>query len=231
MKAPIRQMSFGILVMFLHSCAHESAPAEGPRAQRSESFGFSDRCVKRPSASLVAPERAEHDAGVQWIPAARDRWTQALVGYHGVVSPLNVVRLGDERMDFGKYLVSMHERIHPFFSDRYLEALTDQPAGDPRNDMTLTTLVEIVIARDGSISQLGVVCPSGNEDFDIGVLDSISWAVPFAPPAPTTLSSDGKLYLRWWFGRNPVLACAVFYARPFKLVLDATDDAGVASPR
>jgi hypothetical protein len=153
------------------------------------------------------------------------------VGYRGVVSHLNAVPLGNDREHFGKYLVALHERIHPFFSDRYLTSLSDQPAADSRNDMTLTTLVELVIASDGSISQLGVICSSGNEDFDIGVLDSISWALPFPPPAPATLSNDGKLYLRWWFGRNPVLGCAAIYARPFKLGMDATGNAGVASPR
>lgn len=187
--------------------------------------------MNRPSTNLKAPVAAAHDAGIQWISSPRDHWTKALAANHGVVSHSTRVPLGDERLDFGKYLIAMHNKIHPFFSDGYVVSLTGQPAGDPRNDMTLTTLVEVVIARDGTISQLGVVCSSGNEDFDIGVLDSISRAAPFAPPAPATLSNDEKLYFRWWLARNPVLGCAAIYAYPFKLLIDATSDAGVASPQ
>jgi hypothetical protein len=199
-------MSFGLLVTLLHACARESVPAEGPGAQRSESFGFSDRCVKRPSTSVARPVAVAHDAGVQWIASPRDRWTKALVGYRGVVSHFSAVPLGNDREDFGKCLVAMHERIHPFFSDRYLTSLIDQPAGDPRNDMSLTTLVEIVIARDGSISQ--------------------SRLLP-RRRYPTMGSSTSV-------GGSVVILCLdvpAIYARPFKLGMDATSDAGVASPR
>ena len=243
-----RPMSVAFLAVLLHACGREAAQGDGafphalpaetapqgpgaPGAPRPGSLAIGDPCVNRPSVNQTASIAAAPDGGLQWIPSPRERWTNAMIGYPPVVTDANQLPLGGDRRNFGMYMVAMHNRIHPVFSDRYVAWLKTLPPTDSRNDMDLTTLVEMVIDRDGSISQLGVICSSGNENFDIGVLDSIAQAVPFGSPAPGTLSSDGKLYLRWWFARNPVLGCSTMSARPYRLVIGAASDAGAATRR
>ena len=231
MKSTIRRTSFAILVALLHGCAYDGAPrGDAAVAQRSDPVGFSDSCQNRPSTSIAPPAATVPGAGLQWIPSSRDRWTIALVGYQGIAERSTRVRFSD-RKELAHCLISMHNRIHPRFSERYFASLSAQPASDPRNDMTLATLAEIVIARDGSISQMGVICSSGNEDFDIGVLDSISRAAPFEPPPQDTRSSDDKFYVRWWFHRDPTFGCALLRVRPYKLVIDAGSGAGGGGAR
>src|SRR5689334_13566717 len=233
----------GLLTALLGGCAHESGSGDGalsnrlatetsedegarPRARRPDSFGINGDCAIRPSTTQPVPAPAEEDGGARWTPSTREHWTNALAGYHGAVTALNQVAIGRERGVFVNYLVGVHNKIHPIFTDSYLEWLTSLPPADPRNDLSRTTLVELVIEQDGTISNLGVVCSSGNEDFDIGVLDAVTQAAPFGTPARVTLSSDDKLYVRWWFSRHPVMGCSTINARAFRLALDAPPDAG-----
>jgi hypothetical protein len=243
-----RPVSVGLLAVLLHACGRMAAQgddafphslraepthqgADAPSAGRPGSLAFRDPCVDRPSTNLTAPIAAAPDGGIGWMPSPRERWTNAMIGYQSVVRGVNQRPLGRDRKDFGMYMVTMHNRIHPVFSDRYVEWLTTLPPTDSLNDMGLTTLVEMAINHDGSISQLGVVCSSGNEDFDIGVLDSIAQAGPFRSPPTVTLSNDGKFYVRWWFARDAVQGCSTINARPYMLVLGVVSDAGVAAGR
>jgi TonB family protein len=107
------------------------------------------------------------------------------------------------------YLVAMHERIHPVFSDAFLEWLDTFPTSDPLNNPQLGTVVEIVLTTEGRLVGLGVVRSSGIRSFDVGVLDSIDGAQPFGSPPDRLVSPDGRVYMRWEFRRDPTLACAV----------------------
>ena len=139
-----------------------------------------------------------------------------LQGYTQRVKLGNQRRLGPARHDYGVYLVEMHNRIHPIFSEEFLGWLATLPSSDPRNDHTLVVRLEIVISgTDGRIVRMGVVRPSGMSSFDIAALDAVEQAGPFRTPPLDALSSDGNLYVHWEFHRDPVYACSTVNARPF----------------
>src|SRR5262249_24614672 len=129
--------------------------------------------ASRPSTTQAPPALAAEEGGTSWTPSSRERWKTVLAGYQGAVTGSNQVAIGRERGAFVNYLDGVHNKIHPIFTDTYLEWLSNLPPADPRNDMSLTALVELAIEQDGTISNVGVICSSGNEDFDIGVLDAV----------------------------------------------------------
>jgi TonB family protein len=152
-----------------------------------------------------------------WKPSREDRWRSALDHYASRVTPGNFTALGmDRAVPFARYLNAMHARIHPFFGDWFLESLEARDGG-ASDDRNLVTRIELIVAPDGTIKQMGVVRSSGQRAFDIAVLDSVDRARPF-PAAPGELRSpDGNVYLHWEFHRDPKFACSTMGARPFIL--------------
>jgi TonB family protein len=89
--------------------------------------------------------------------------------------------------------------------------------GDPLGDSRLVVRVELAIAPDGSIAQMGVVTPSGVPAFDASGLEAFSRAAPL-PPTPTEIrSADGNVWIHWQLRRDEVWACSLRLARPFLL--------------
>jgi hypothetical protein len=82
----------------------------------------------------------------------------------GQQAPLNGARVA-----FATYVVAMHNRIHPTFTDDFLSSLPSLPKGDPLAG--LTTRLEIVLDKEtGRITRMGVIKTSGSTSFDVGAL-------------------------------------------------------------
>ena len=118
---------------------------------------------------------------------------------------------------FASYLNGMHNRIHPIFADSFLDSLDSVPQSHPLNDQHLVTRLEIVLTKDGSLKEMGVVRTSGITAFDIAALDSVERAQPFGPAPDVIVSPDGNVYFHWEFHRDEVYACSTIGARPFIL--------------
>lgn len=162
----------------------------------------------------ATPDRKAH---LPFIASNFARWRTALRGYVTAVRPGNQKPLDAVRVPFATYLNGMHSRIHPIFAESILESLDALPANHPLNDQNLAVVLEIVLAADGSVKQLGVVRTSGLTAFDIAALDSIDRAQPFGPVPSAIQSADGNVYVQWKLQRNEVYACSTMEARPFLL--------------
>jgi len=103
---------------------------------------------------------------------------------------------------------SIHNRVHPFFSDAFLTALGSLPCDHPLNQPHLLTRVEIVIAKDGHIRRMGVARGSGVALFDVAALEAIDRAQPFPPVPSEIVSWDGAVHIGWEFHRDEVFACS-----------------------
>lgn len=121
------------------------------------------------------------------------------------------------RLPFAKFVVGMHHRMHPLFSDGYLDSLDSAPPHDPRNRKDLVTRLEIHVAASGELDRVLVVQSSGVRDFDAAALDAVTRAAPFDEPPRELLSWNKKVYLHWEFHRNQVVGCSPINSRPFIL--------------
>jgi hypothetical protein len=139
------------------------------------------------------------------------RWRASIEGYSPAVRPGNQVALGGAIRPFALYLSQMHRRIHPYFAERFLTSFA--PASPP----DLVVRLEIVLAPTGAIARLGVVKSSGVTAFDIGALESVACASPYAEPDPVMRSPDGNVYVWWELHSDPVLSCSTINVRPFLL--------------
>jgi TonB family protein len=177
--------------------------------------------AKAPAAAAAAPEaRDTPDAGdpkTPWSASPTERWIDALDRYSPSAKPGNQTALNTSAAPFTAYLRGMHERIHPLYAEAFLPTLHTLPKNHPMNDTKLFTRVEIVLDRTGRVRTMGVVRKSGVTAFDIGALDAIDRASPFAPPPPTILSTDGNVYVNWAFFRDDEKACSLYESRPFLL--------------
>jgi TonB family protein len=222
------------LLLTLVACAPDPArpvalPFE-PAFPPAPSIAFSETPLT--ATDTPAPTAVDGDAGPapvtwgatpdprpvrSWKPSREDRWRSALDHYASSVTPGNFTALGmDRAVPFARYLNAMHARIHPFFGDWFLESLEAQDGG-ASDDMNLVTRIEVMVAPDGTIKQMGVVRSSGQRAFDIAVLDSVDRASPFLAPPGEIRSPDGNVYLHWEFHRDPKFACSTMGARPFIL--------------
>jgi TonB family protein len=159
--------------------------------------------------------RTEHRGS--WAASGLERWRSAIENYVANVRPGNQTALNTAAVPFASYLNAMHNRIHPFFADAFLQSLSSLPAGHPMNDMQLMTTLEIVLTREGHLRKMGVVKSSGITAFDIAALDAVDRAQPFGRAPGAIISPDGNVYLHWQFHRDEGLACSTFGARPFLL--------------
>jgi TonB family protein len=142
----------------------------------------------------------------------------ALELYEPVVTGDNFTPLGVAREPFAKYLVAIHNRIHPVFAEKQLDVLSRLPKDDRLNDMTLSTDLEIVLAKDtGKIVRLGVTKSSGVAAYDSAVLATVQRAAPFGEAPDIIASPDGNVYVHWEFHRDPMDACTTRNARPYLL--------------
>ena len=153
-----------------------------------------------------------------WRTAGLERWRSAIENYVASVQPGNQTRLNTAHAPFADYLNRVHNRLHPIFAHGFLPTLDDLPSDHPMNRPDTKTDVEIVLSRDeGKLVRIGVTRASGSTMFDVSALQSIEQAAPFGAAPAEIVSPDGNVYLHWEFHRDPVYACATYFARPYIL--------------
>jgi hypothetical protein len=178
---------------------------------------------------------ANHKERIAWVPSDPDRWREATEGYVSPFTSSGQRTLRDHFVSLACYVTVVHNRIHPFFAEGFLSALSGLPYDDPLNEMKLFARVDIIIGDGGQIVLMGIRQSSGRKEFDIGVLDSIDRAAPFGNPPEDIKSGDGNVYFTWEFHRDPVYACSTMNARPFLFAtaprLRPAADAGLDAAR
>jgi TonB family protein len=170
----------------------------------------------RPLTPAIKSGKAKPDHG-SWPPSNPSRWRGAIENYVSVVKPGNQVPLGALVVPFASYVNGMHKRLHPVFSDWFLDSLDSLPESDAMNDPHLVAQLEIVLTQEGRLKQIGIVKTSGVYAFDIAALDSVDRAQTFGPAPPEIVSPDGNVYARWEFHRDEVFGCSPMGSRPFVL--------------
>jgi TonB family protein len=116
----------------------------------------------------------------------------------------------DQRRAFAAWLGPAHQRIHAEFADVFLRSLDGLPPSHPLSRLDLATVLEIVVdGASGRLVKVGVVRTSGVTAFDVGALDAVEKAAPFAPADAAMRSADGNVYVTWTFHRDFVLSCSL----------------------
>jgi hypothetical protein len=138
-------------------------------------------------------------------------------GYTPSVKLGNTTALNAARVPFATYLVAMHNRIHPIFTDQFIASLASLPAGHPLNGALATSLEIVIDGATGKIVRMGVTKPSGVTSFDVSALEAVSRAAPFGRAPGSIASPDGNVYVNWELHRDPVEACTTRNARPYLL--------------
>jgi TonB family protein len=151
-----------------------------------------------------------------WKSSDFSKWKSAIENYVAAVQPGNQTSLNAARSPFANYIHAMHLRIHALFADSFLDSLESLPPTHPMSNPKMFTRLEIVLNKEGGVSKLGIVKPSGVTAFDIAALDAVQRASPFGPVPSAIVSPDGKVYLHWEFHRDET-ACTTAHARPFIL--------------
>jgi len=62
-----------------------------------------------------------------------------------------------------------------------------------------TTILSVLINRDGSLSSSKMVSSSGQALFDYEALQAVKTSAPFEPPPPELIGKDGKFAIRFSF--------------------------------
>ncbi len=153
-----------------------------------------------------------------WRTMGLERWRSAIENYVASVQPGNQTQLNTARVPFAGYLNRIHLRLHEVFAFGFLPSLSALPSDHPLNRRDLKTHLEIVLSReDGRVVRMGVTRASGATAFDVGALESVQRASPYGAPPREIVSPDGNVYLHWEFHRDPIYACATYFARPYIL--------------
>lgn len=179
-------------------------------------------------AEELARQRAAYAAQRKSVAAGSSRgkrWRRfraAIENYAMKVKPGEQTALNAAASPFAAYIAAIHRRIHVEYALKFIQTLA--VLGGPFDDRTLRTKLEIVINRDGTLHQVGVVETSGLVTFDFGAFDAVMRAGPFARPPAQILSSDDKVYVHWGFYRN-ARACGTFNSSPF--ILKRSEDSPV----
>lgn len=116
------------------------------------------------------------------------------------------------------YIARIHRYIHANWAMRFLPSLQSTYSNaHPLNDMSLSTVVEIVIdAQTGQVLETGRVTPSGNTLFDGEALITAREIGVHPEPPASIVSPDGKIYIHWTFWRDQ-RQCGSFGVRIYRL--------------
>jgi TonB family protein len=128
----------------------------------------------------------------------------------------NQTALRAAQSPFAAYLSHVHQKIHRYWADGFLVDLLALGDQHPLNDPNLRTDLEIVIAPDGQVAEVGVVRSSGQLAFDAAAVDSAYRSGPHPSPPDVIKSGDGRVYFHWGFYRN-ARQCGTFNATPYLL--------------
>ncbi|MCB9557288.1 MAG: TonB family protein [Deltaproteobacteria bacterium] len=197
-----------------------SADGELPQAQRRQV----ERALDHQSHDRIYRETAARDRDrARRLPSVksprRAKWERvraALENFVPEVQPGNQTALGTRANPFAVYIARMHRRIHQLWGFGFLVDLDGKADANPLNDMSLWTMVEVVVGPDGQVKKATVVKPSGVLTFDAAALDVVFSAAPFGRPPPVIHSRDGNVYLHWRFHRNH-RQCGTFGVDPYIL--------------
>jgi TonB family protein len=169
---------------------------ESPQANSEPEVSSLSTSPQWPSgeSTTACEAKNEDEAGPpSSVESDAPKWRSAIENYVVVVKAGHQSPLNGAKVAFARYINEVHERIHPVFSS-FLASLDAMAPSDPINDLRLVARLEIVISRDGRIIQMGVVRSSGITAFDIGALDSVDRAQPFAAPPGAILSAELRLF-------------------------------------
>jgi TonB family protein len=96
----------------------------------------------------------------------------------------------------------MHRSIHKLWGFGALEDWDELPGSSPLNDSKLSTTLEMVLNRDGTVDKVAVVRASGYLPFDAAAIDVAFNAGPYPDPPRAIRSPNGKIYVHWQFHRD-----------------------------
>ena len=172
--------------------------------------------LARERAADGAARRAAHRG--RWEKNKFDKWRPAIENYEPVVTLDNQTSLNAARSPFATYIHSIHNRIHPIFAEEYLDFWNSRSKADKLNDMTLVTILELVLDKNtGKIVKMGVTKTSGITEYDLTALSAVDRAGPFGKAPDIIASPDDNVYLHWEFHRDPFDACTTRNAFPYLL--------------
>ncbi len=167
--------------------------------------------------------RQEQEIGRQRASNQQGRYTKrlgaiqsALENFIPEVQTGNQTALKTRAAPFAVYIARMHRKIHPLWGFGFLDDMDEKSSSHPLNDFSLRTVLEVVIASDGSVDKVTVTKNSGRLEFDVAAIDAVQSAGPYEAPPSAILSPNGKAYIHWGFYRN-YRQCGTFNANPFIL--------------
>jgi TonB family protein len=126
----------------------------------------------------------------------------ALENFLPEVRPGNQTALNTRAAPFAEFIARMHRNIHALWGFGVLEEWDELPRSSPLNNDTLLTMLEIVLARDGTIDKVSVVQASGYVAYDAAAVDVVYSAGPYPDPPSVIRSANGKIYIHWRFFRD-----------------------------
>jgi TonB family protein len=132
--------------------------------------------------------------------AARVR--AALENFIPEVKPGNQTSLNTRAAPFAAYIAKMHRSIHKLWGFGALDDWDELPSSSPLNNYQLSTTLEMVMNRDGTVDKVTVVRASGYLPFDAAAIDVAFNAGPYPDPPRAIRSANGKIYVHWQFHRD-----------------------------
>src|SRR5262249_13532054 len=132
--------------------------------------------------------------------AARVR--AALENFIPEVKPGNQTALNTRAAPFAAYIAKMHRSIHKLWGFGALEDWDELSSSSPLNNPNLSTTLEMVLNRDGTLDKVTVVRASGYLPFDAAAIDTAFNAGPYPDPPKAIRSANGKIYVHWQFHRD-----------------------------
>src|SRR5262245_53945795 len=118
------------------------------------------------------------------------------------VRPGNQTALNTRAAPFAAYIAKMHRSIHKLWGFGALEDWDELTGGSPLNDPKLSTTLEMVLNRDGTVDKVTIVRASGYLPFDASAIDVAFNAGPYPDPPRAIRSANGKIYVHWQFHRD-----------------------------
>src|SRR5262249_2723088 len=132
--------------------------------------------------------------------AARVR--AALENFIPEVKPGNQPALNTRAAPFAAYIAKMHRSIHKLWGFGALEDWDELSSSSPLNNPNLSTTLEMVLNRDGTLDKVTVVRASGYLPFDAAAIDTAYNAGPYPDPPRAIRSANGKIYVHWQSHRD-----------------------------
>jgi hypothetical protein len=181
---------------------------------------------RQPDGALDPSSRAVRvtDGGLAGPPVDSEGWLTAVTNYQPRVPCGTQMSRAKSRIDFAVYVNNMHNRVHPIFADVFLASLDKLPSSHRMNNPKLNTQIEIVLLpQEGTVHRMAVTRSSGVVEFDRAALESVWRGSPFGEAPAKITSTDGRVYFRWEFWREPYYACSTYFVRPYLLRFPAAE--------